>query len=189
MRSLTASLLLLFLTATGSVNAQSKADSISLFFPKVIITDSNQRVLLVYDGNRKAYEVPSIGTMAGPLSTKEYIQKTADETGITYRSFRLGGMFTYIFPDQYRTLIRPYFIVQANGYVNGSGLADTSCHWFTREEALALIPYPASALIVRQLLEKPAIVWGGSFEEYGYTNPIDTSKIRFRQLEHFYPLN
>jgi len=189
MRLLSALLLPLLLVCAGTVNAQTRADSISLFFPKVIITDSSHRVLLVYDNSRKAYEIPSIGTMAGPLSVKEYIQKTAAEIGITYRGFRLGGMFTYIFPDKYRTFIRPYFVVQSSGYTNGTGLADTSCHWFSKEEAVALIPYPASALIVRQLLEKPAIVWGGSFEEYGYTNPVDTSKIRFRQLEHFYPLN
>ncbi|GGH67099.1 hypothetical protein HNQ91_001728 [Filimonas zeae] len=189
MRLLTATLLLVLLVPAGAVKAQTKADSISLFFPKVLITDSSNRVLLVYDANRKAYEIPSIGTMAGPSSIKDYIQKTAEEIGITYRGFRLGGMFTYIFPDKYRTFIRPYFVVQSNGYANGTGLADTTCHWFTREEAIALIPYPASALIVRQLLEKPAITWGGSFEEYGYTNPVDTSKIVFRQLEHFYPLN
>jgi hypothetical protein len=189
MRLVTALLLPVLLLAAGAANAQTKADSISLFFPKVLITDNNHRVLMVYDSNRKAYEIPSIGTMAGPLSVKEYIQKTAAEIGITYRGFRLGGMFTYIFPDKYRTFIRPYFVVQSNGYANGTGLADTSCHWFSKEEAIALIPYPASALIVRQLLEKPAIVWGGSFEEYGYTNPVDTSKIQFKQLEHFYPLN
>ncbi|BAV06318.1 hypothetical protein SAMN05421788_106381 [Filimonas lacunae] len=171
------------------LTAQTKADSISLIFPKAVIVNKKNEVLLAYDANRKAYEVPSIGTLQGPVSIKQYLDKTAAEIGVTFQRFRLGGMFSYIFPDKYRTFVRPYFVVEVTGYVNGKGVADTTCKWFPREQAIRLIPYPASALIVRQVLTQPQKVWAASFEEYGYTNPVDTSKIRFKQLESFYPMN
>ncbi len=37
--------------------------------------------------------------------------------------------------------------------------------------------------------QNPKTVWAATFEEYGYTNPVDTSKIKFKILEAFYKLN
>ncbi len=127
--------------------------------------------------------------MDGPISIKSYIDSAAKEIGITYKSFRLGGIFTYIFPDKYRTFIRPYFVVQFRDYFNGHNFVDTSYKWFSLANAIKLIPYPASSKIVEQILLQPQSVWAATFEEYGYTNPIDTTKIKFRFIEHFYKLN
>ncbi|MDQ6757799.1 MAG: hypothetical protein M3004_12780 [Bacteroidota bacterium] len=169
--------------------SQTKADSISLTFPKVLIVNNKKEILLAFDDNRKAYEVPSIGTMDGPISIKSYIDKTAKRIGITYKSFRLGGIFTYIFPDKYRTLIRPYFVVQFRNFSNGQNFSDTSYKWFSLDNALKKIPYPASTKIIKKILAASKNVWAATFEEYGYTNPVDKSKIKFKIVEDFYKLN
>jgi hypothetical protein len=169
--------------------AQTKADSISKNFPKILIINDKHEVLLGFDNDRKAYEVPSIGFIKGPISFKTYIDKATQEIGITYKSFRLGGLFTYIFPDEFGTFIRPYFVVQFKDYSNGKSLADPDCKWFSLDSAVQKIPYPASARIVKQIISKPKTVWGATFEEYGYTNPVDISKIKFKILETFYKLN
>jgi len=180
---------LLFMLLFDNATAQTKADSISQVFPKVIITNNRQEILLSFDNNRKAYELPSIGFLEGPISLKEYVDRTATAIGITYTSFRLGGMFTYIFPNKYRTFIRPYFIMQMDAYSNGQGISDSSYKWFSLADAVKAIPYPASAQILQRVITQPAYIWAATFEEYGYTNPVDPEKIKFRVLEDFYKLN
>ena len=177
------------MTNTTALFAQTKADSISLTFPKVLIINDKNQVLLGYDDDRKAYEVPSIGTIRGPVAFKAYIDKTTRDIGIKYKSFRLGGIFTYIFPNAYSTFIRPYFVVKFDGYSNGKNLADTSCKWFSFTDAVKEIPYPASSEIVNRVLFYPRTVWGATFEEYGYTNPVDRTKITFKIMEDFFKLN
>ncbi|SEW32556.1 hypothetical protein [Chitinophaga arvensicola] len=169
--------------------AQTKADSISQVFPKIIVLNDKQEILLSFDSNRKAFEVPSIGTLDGPVSIKTHLDQVAAELGFIYSSFRMGGLFTYIFPNRYRTFIRPYFVVKFKGYKDGHALRDSSCKWFPVSAAIKMIPYPASALIVQDIIKHPRNVRAATFEEYGYTNPLDTSKIRFRQLEDFYNLD
>lgn len=168
--------------------AQTKADSISLTFPKILIVNKEQQTLLAYDANRQAYEVPAFGAIRGPVDFDTYVENAAKEIGITYSSYRLGGIFTYVFPDQYRTYIRPYFVVQCTGYVNG-GLADSSYKWVACKDAPKLIPYPASAKIVEKVLGLPGKVWMATFEEYGYTNPVDRGKIVFRVVREFSVVN
>lgn len=182
-------LLLVLLTKTFLSFSQTSADSISLTFPKILIVNSKQKILLEYDNNRKAYEVPSIGVIQGPISFKSYIDTTAKEMGINYSSFRLGGIFTYIFPDRYRTFIRPYFVVKFKSYADGQSLSDKPYKWFNLENALKEIKYPASARIVEQIIKSPKQVWSATFEEYGYTNTVDVSKIKFRVIEDFSTLN
>ncbi|RZJ87655.1 MAG: NUDIX hydrolase [Hymenobacter sp.] len=169
--------------------SQTKADSISLTFPKILILNGQQEVLLIFDSNRKAYEVPSTGVIRGPVSFKNYIDAATREIGVTHVSYRIGGLFTYLFPDKYRTLIRPYFVVHITGYTNGRGVADAAYKWFPLRAALKEIKYPASALIVEKVLHNPKTVWSATFEEYGYTSPVDVSRIKFRIVEDFAKIN
>lgn len=180
---------LLFLLLFNDATAQTEADSISPIFPKVIIINNKQEILLAFDNNRKAYELPSIGFIEGPISLREYISRTATKIGITYKYFRLGGMFTYIFPNTYRTFIRPYFIIQMDAYSNGQGFSNSSYKWFSLADAVKAIPYPASAQILQRIITQPTYIWAATFEEYGYTNPVDPEKVKFRILEDFYKLN
>lgn len=169
--------------------SQTKADSISLTFPKLLIINERQQTLLAYDENRKAYEVPASGVIKGPVDFEMYIKDAVQKIGITYSSYRLGGLFTYIFPDQFRTYIRPYFVIHCNGYANSTGLTDSSYKWVSFKDAAKLIPYPASARIVDKVLKFPKQVWAATFEEYGYTNPVDINKIIFRTILDFYKIN
>lgn len=181
--------LLFVLTTNNTLSAQTKADSISIVFPKVLVINEKKQVLLVYDKNRKAYEVPSMGTIDGPISYRSYIDTTAKDMGIEYKNLKMGGLFTYIFPNEYSTYIRPYFVIKFIKYSNNVGLADHSYKWFSYKDAIEEIPYPASSMIVEKILYHPKVIWGATFEEYGYTNPVDKSKIKFRILEGFFKLN
>jgi hypothetical protein len=130
-----------------------------------------------------------MGVIDGPISYKSYIDSTAKDMGVTHQGFRLGGLFTYIFPNAYSTYLRPYFVVKFSGYVNGKNLNDSSYQWFSFADAIKEIPYPASSKIVEKILLEPKTVWGATFEEYGYTNPVDPAKIKFKILEPFFKLN
>ena len=180
---------LFLLTKALTAFSQSKADSISVTFPKILVINDKREILLAFDNNRMAYEVPSIGLLKGPISFKSYVDTFANKIGLVYKSFRLGGIFTYTFPDQYSTYIRPYFVVQFNSYANGQSFSKSTYKWFSLNNALKEIKYPASAEIVRKIMKEPKHVWSATFEEYGYTNPVDVSKIKFRIIENFFKLN
>ena len=174
--------------SSGRASALTAADSISITFPKVLVVNRSGDVVLVFDSQRQALEVPG-ATLEGPLSFKAYVDTLALEIGVRYSSFRLGGVFSYLVPGRYRSVIRPYFVLEFSDYVNGTALADTSFRWVKGTEAVRQIPYPASARIVERILTQPEHVWGGTFEEDGYTNPVDRSKIRFRVVEDLYQLD
>jgi len=181
-------LLALVVCAAAMAKAQSAADSITVTFPKVIVKNKKKEILLIYDDNRKAYEVPG-AMFEGPVSFKAYIDTLAAEMGIEYTSFTLGGMFSYKYPNRYRTVVRPYFIVEFSGYRDNKLFDQKRYKWFSIQNAINEIPYPASAQIVEKVMKQPEAVWGATFEEYGYTNPVDRSKIRFRVLEDFYVMH
>lgn len=114
----------------------------------------------------------------------------ARDVGITYEDFRLGGVFTYHNPQTGTTIVRPYYTARFRSYLDGTGLKEgDKAKWFTLSKAKKVIPYPASVRIIEKLLREPAQVWGGAFEEYGYTSPMtDRSSVKFRIIEDFYRL-
>lgn len=182
------SLLIFFVGVASLANAQTAADSITVTFPKVIVKNKKGEILLIFDNNRKAYEVPG-ATLEGPVSFKAYIEAMAAELGIDYTGFTLGGIFTYRYPNRYRTVVRPYFVVDFSGYRQGKALDAQRYKWFSAQDAVNEIPYPASAKIVEKITKQPKTVWGATFEEYGYTNPVDRTKITFHIVEDFYALH
>lgn len=163
---------------------QTAADSISPTFPKVLFVNKNNDVLLYYDERRKAFEVPSNGFIEGPIDFTKYIDILAKDIGLPYEEYRLGGLFTYIYPKSYSTFIRPYFVVNV-AVESNTKLNNPKCKWFAFTDALKEIKYPASRMITEKILTETNSVWMATFEEYGYTNPVDESKIKFKVLANF----
>ena len=178
------------LTLIASSFAQTPADSISSTFPKFLVRNEKGQVLLVYDTDRQAWEVPGL-QYAGPISFKNSVDKAAKEFGISYDQMGLGGLFTYHYPYRYKTVIRPYFTMHFTGFLDGKDFSQiASFKWFDTKDIEKVILYPASAMIVKQIIQYPKTVWSAAFEEYGYTNPMtDPSKIKFRVIEPFYKFN
>jgi|tagenome__1003787_1003787.scaffolds.fasta_scaffold20110247_1 hypothetical protein len=176
---------LLLFASLSPLGAQSSAESPT--FPRVLFVHGHDHVLLIFDKNRQAYEVPGVGAMTGGASFKSYFVALARDLGVSYKSPRLGGIFTYV--SEGKSVISPYFVAEFDGYLNGERLANREAKWFPLSEALKEIKYPASAMIVERIMKDPGTVWGASFEESGYTNPIDPAKITFRVIEQFYRLN
>jgi hypothetical protein len=177
--------LLLLLASVTASSAQTRAECPT--FPKVLFVHGGDHVLLIFDDHRKAYEVPSLGTMTGATSFQSYVAAMARELGVSYKSPRLGGIFTYVSGEQ--SVIRPYFVAEFDGYVNGERLANRAAKWFPISDALEQIKYPPSAMIVEHIMKDRQTVWGASFEESGSANPLDPAKIEFRVIEEFYRLS
>lgn len=171
------------------VLAQTAADSISPTFPKILFVNNADEILLYFDSKRNAYEVPSNGFIEGPIDFGQYIDSLAFDFGLKYKTYTLGGLFTYIYPNSYSTFIRPYFVVKIDTEDNSTPIKDTNCKWFPLEQALYEIKYPASRKIVNQIMRHPQYVWTATFQEYGYTNPVDESKIKFTLISDFKKLH
>lgn len=177
------------LSMVQSVFAQTAADSISPTFPKVLFINNDDELLLYYDNKRNAYEVPSNGFIEGPIDFDQYIDSLANDFGLKYETYTLGGLFTYIYPNSYSTYIRPYFVVKIDVANNQTPIKDPNCKWFSLDQALNEIKYPASRKIVDQIMRNPQHVWTATFQEYGYTNPVDESKIKFTLISDFKKLH
>lgn len=156
---------------------------------KALFQNAKGEILLVFDDRRQAWEVPGT-SHEGTLTTNNLIDTLARDLGIRCEDCQLGGLFTYLNPQTGTTILRPYFKARFRDYIAGTGLKDgEKTKWFGLTEAKKVIPYPASVLIVDKLLGQPERVWGGAFEEYGYTSPMtDRAAIKFRIIEDFYPL-
>jgi len=173
---------------------QSRTDTGSLIAPKVLIINNDKEILLVYDKNRNAFEVPGT-VISGPLPFTKAVDTILAEAGIIGDStsnhripqFEMGGLFTYVTPRRFGIILRPYLVVRL---VNFTGtIKNPDYKWFSVKDAIDEIPYPASSLIVDRIFSDPNKVWAATFEEYGYTNPVDRSKVKFRVIEDFYQLN
>ena len=183
------SLLLCFSSYYNHLLAQTAVDSISTVAPKFLISNQKGRILLVFDENRKAWEIPGL-QYAGPISFKGLADKAAEEFGIEYKELHLAGLFTYHYPNRYKIVVRPYFSLVFTGFSNGKEFNKAGrFQWCNPDEVKSIVPYPASVMIVEQIIRKPKVLWAGAFEEYGYTNPMtDPSVIKFRVVEPFYKL-
>lgn len=181
------STLLLALAALAA--PQANAENLAATFPKVVFVNDDAELLLAFDSRREAYEVPASDFVTGPTSFRQYIDRLAQDIGVTYDAYRLGGIFTYLFPDRDSAYIRPYFVVPVTGYVNGEGVADDRYRWFVLDDAIREIKYPASSHILGRIMRQPGHVWSATFEEHGYTNPVDVSKITFRVIEDFHRID
>jgi metallo-beta-lactamase class B len=156
---------------------------------KALFQNDRDEVLLTFDDHRQAWEVPGT-THQGRATLRDLMDTVAQEIGITYGEYRIGGLFTYHNPQSGTTIVRPYYRARFRRYINSKGFTDgTKTKWFSLREAKKVIPYPASVRIVEKLLRDPARVWGGAFEEYGYTSPMtDPGAVKFRIIEDFYQL-
>lgn len=168
---------------------QTKADSISGTAPKFLIRNQRGQILLIFDQNRQAWEVPGT-TYAGPITFQNLLDSMAKEYGITYKKFALSGLFTYHYPGRYKTIVRPYFTAVCTGFRDGKSFSPhVRLQWVDPTQIKHVLLYPASVMIVEQVIKKPKTVWAGAFEEYGYTNPMtDPSVIKFRVVEPLYKL-
>jgi hypothetical protein len=168
---------------------QTKADSISSTSPKFLIRNQKGQILLIFDANRQAWEVPG-AQYAGPITFQDLADSVAKDYGIKYKKFKLAGLFTYHYPNRYKTVIRPYFTMLFTDFADGKRFRQGSrIQWFDPKKIRQVVFYPASVIIVEKIISEPKAVWAGAFEEYGYTNPMtDPAVVKFRVVEPLYQL-
>ncbi len=163
-----------------------KTDNITIIWTKYLIMNDSNQMLLEYDKNYKAWELPGAG-FERPITFKNLMDSVAVDLGFKYDDYKLGGIFTYQKPGGNRILIKPYYVVHFTGYTNGNSFSDTSqTKWVSIDVAKKIIPYPTMVLILEQLIKYPTTVWGGAFEEYNYDPPGAT---KWKVIEPFYKLN
>lgn len=176
-------------TPTPSVAPEPKKENPSATVGvKALFRNDKDEILLVFDERRQAWEVPG-SSHQGEATARQVIDALALELGITFTELRLGGLFTYHNPETGTTIVRPYYMAQLRGLLEGKRDTPKS-KWFSLADAKKVIPYPASVQIIERLFREPAHVWAAAFEEYGYTSPMtERTAVKFRVLEDFYRLN
>jgi hypothetical protein len=168
-------LLLLSMTFVG----HSQSDVYSFF--KLIITNPQKQILLVnWDG---AWELPG-DKYSKALSTSKFIESIAFDHGITINSSKIRGLFTFHYTSRPNPTLMQYYTAN---FQAGELKIPADCSnigWFSKEEALKLIPYFEMKLVLQKILSEKKKIWGGAFTIEG-TGKNRSSSI----LENLYYLN
>ncbi len=113
----------------------------------------------------------------------EVVDSIAQEYGFQVSQPELRGYFGFKYEYHPYATRRAYYVAN---YVSGtpkpSGIIE-DIKWMPMEEALDKTPVEAMKEGIRQILENPGILWGGSFEVYRKGEHHHT-----RMTEPFYPL-
>jgi hypothetical protein len=157
----------------------SQADVYSFF--KLVITNSKKQILLVkWDG---AWELPG-EKYNQPHSTSKFIDSIAIAHGIVVNTPRISGIYTFHYSNRINPTLMQYYTAV---YQKGTLKTPPDCSdigWFSKEDAMKLIPYFEMRLILQKALSTKNKVWGGAFK-------IEGSGINRKSsiLENIYSLN
>jgi hypothetical protein len=155
-------IIFLFLLLTISFTGFSQADVYSFF--KLVITNSKKQILLVkWDG---AWELPG-ERYNQPLSTSKFIDSMAISHGIVVNSPKISGIYTFHYSNRINPTLMHYYTAI---YEKGTPKTPPDCSdigWFSKDEAMRLIPYFEMRLILQKALLTKNKVWGGAFKIEG----------------------
>jgi hypothetical protein len=173
--------LLLILTSllVGYVRGQGKVNS----YAKLCLENDKQEILLV--------QYKGIWELAGksfdtPRSIREQVAFMAQEMGVSVTDIRLRGLFSIYHNAGPMPILFHYYSAR---YASGPLTVPPGCtdiRWFSRQEALKVIPFKVMTQILAQLFSQETYLWGGSLHvNNGATFEVNDVSLK----EPFYRLN
>lgn len=171
------SLVAAFLLVACNLKAQENYS-----FMKLMVQNAEGKILLVkWDGE---WEVPG-AKFNEPQSVFVFLQGMAETTGVEIRNHQIFGMYTQRWVGAgYLTLMQYY----KADYVSGELKVPEDCTevgWFSKEEALKLIPYDNMKYMLQWEMDHPGKIAAAAFERYKDENNVT----QFNVLEAWHTLN
>lgn len=180
---------------TSSLMAQSNSSAVikqeivkkpdNYTIQRLIVFNYKKEVLL--EKGKNGWMTPALRSNENQ-SLKEGLDSLAKAIGISIKTLKLAGIYTYKFiglPDHKEVSYRTHYTAK---YVSGNlaqPTPDRAYKWFTVTEALETIDNEALKAETAQIIKYPETVWGGSFL-YTYVNDTLES---LKMTEDFYSLS
>ena len=174
-------LLLIIIQVTHAQDDANKKDNYTI--QRLIVTNDNGEIL-IYKG--KNYWMPPALRHNKNESITEGLENLAQSYGLTITRPELAGLFTYKFGFKQGVSFRSFYTAKVTGTDDISLPPPiTQAKWVTQSEIMKVIGgMEVRKKMLKQVLEKPNTLWGGSFYLYNDKNGERKSRV----LESIYPL-
>jgi hypothetical protein len=152
---------------------------------KLVASDDQGRVLVIR--SRGQWEIPGTEMPAEQSDTEEgcrrFLDEFAAELGLQVEEPRLAGVFLQRFETRIEKATE--FRWYAARAMVVAPPADIETKWINVSDAVEQIPYPMGRRILRQLTDRPDVVWTA---EYAVNYSVDPPGGILRVIRSFSPL-
>ncbi|MFP2997499.1 hypothetical protein ABN763_16395 [Spongiivirga sp. MCCC 1A20706] len=166
-------LVLLLIAITFSCSSQKVANY--SFFKLLVTNHENEIMLVEWDG---AWEIPG-KKYSGERTVKEFVSAMALKHGIRVDNIKLNALITFHYDNRPNPTLMQYYTATLT---DGNLKVPASCsdiRWIGSNESFKLIPYPEMVQIMKKVISKPNVLWGGAFDiTRKTTNSPRNSKVK-----------
>lgn len=155
--------ILIFITSCKTDEHQHSEPTHNFTVNRLLILNENNEILM-------GKEAGMWFTMSHIYDKRQYIKESLDSLansfGIKISSPKLRGYLSYKYEYYSYATQRAYYVAN---YISGEPkLAGNieEVKWMQIDEAIESTPVESMKLVIRQILENPNILWGGSFLIY-----------------------
>ncbi len=176
---------LLIACLSTNLAAQPKHVTHDSYTIQRLIIENNKGEILIYKG-KKDWMTPALRHNKG-MSITEALQLLASSYGLTISRPKLAGLFTYKFSFKEGVSFRSFYKAKLIGDDDVFPPAPiTETKWVAKRKIQSAITgLDVRKEMLKQVIEYPKNVWGGSF----YIYDDEQGQRKARVLEDFYPLN
>ncbi len=178
-------IIVLWLVASQLSFAQDNSKNTDNYTIQRLIIKNNKDEILIYKG-KIDWMTPALRHNKNK-SIKEGLRDLAGEYGLEITSPILAGLFTYKFDFKNLVSFRSFYTAKVIGSdaITSVPSPIKKTKWVSREKILSEIGgLQSRKKMLKQILENPETLWGGSFYLYDDKKGVRHSRV----LEEFYPL-
>lgn len=173
---------LIFIALLTPMVAFAQASPEVSTFHRLLIFNASNQLLVVKIKDKDLWVTPG-WYQDNSQSIKTGLKGLASSFGLTITEPELRGVFTLKMGAQQNTSVRLIYTASADNTHGAMPEGIDSMKWLPVTEALNVINLPHIRYQIKQIIEKPAIVWGGAQKMH-----FEDGTHHFEVIEDFYPL-
>jgi len=151
-------------------------------FHRLLIFNAQNQLMVVKIKNTDFWVTPGLYSQNTEL-TNENLHKLASEYGLTVTQPILRGVFVLKNKKTNTDSNRYFFNVKVNGGDIKTPDNIEAIKWLPVDEALKVITFPHINILIKQVMDNPEVIWGGTVLRYKEGN-----KLKSKMTKSFYPI-
>lgn len=152
-------------------------------FHRLLIFNAKNQLMVAKIKDTDFWVTPGLYSQNKEL-TNENLHKLAAEYGLTITQPSLRGVFVLNNQKTNTDLNRYFFNVQVTGGALKIPDNIEAIKWLPVNEAMKVITFPHINMLIKQIVDYPDVVWGGTVLRYKEEN-----KLKSKMTKSFYPIN
>lgn len=151
-------------------------------FHRLLIFNTNNQLMVAKIKNTDFWVTPGLYSQSKDF-TNENLHKLASEYGLTVTQPNLRGVFLLKNQKTNAKSNRYFFNVKVNGGELKAPDNIEAIKWLPINEAMKVITFPHINMLIKQIMEYPEAVWGGTVLRYK-----EGDKLKSKMTKDFYHL-